>query len=114
MFKAIHYTQVEAEEVEEGGAKGVSVRWLIKEDDGAGNFAMRLFDVEPAGYTPLHSHSWEHEVFILDGRGLVLCGDSENEVSPGYVVFIPPDTRHCFKNTGESRLRFLCLIPSRR
>ena len=111
MFKAVHYTEVNVENVREEDSKGVSVRWLITKDDGADNFAMRLFEVEPEGYTPFHSHDWEHEVFVLEGKGLVLCGDSEKEISEGYVVFIPPNVKHCFKNTGNKKLRFLCLIP---
>ncbi|MFQ6094631.1 MAG: cupin domain-containing protein [Candidatus Bathyarchaeia archaeon] len=114
MFKAVHYTEVDAEEVEEGDSKGVSVRWLITKDDGADNFAMRLFEVEPGGQTPLHSHNWEHEVFILDGQALVVSGDSERKVNRGYVVFIPPNMEHCFKNAGNGKLSFLCLVPYRK
>lgn len=111
MFKAVHYTDVMSEEVAGEDYKGVTVRWLITEDDGAENFAMRFFEVEPGGYTAFHSHDWEHEVFILGGKGLVVCGDCQKEVSQGYVVFIPANAKHCFKNPGEERLSFLCLIP---
>lgn len=111
MFKAIHYTHVAPEEVEEAGAKGVCVRWLISKRDGAKNFAMRYFEVEPAGQTPNHSHDWEHEVFILEGKGLVVCEGSEREMKPGYAVFIPPNADHCFKNNTSGRLCLLCLIP---
>lgn len=38
---------------------------------GAENFAMRLFEIQPRGYSPLHQHDWEHEVFILEGKGAV-------------------------------------------
>jgi len=114
MFKAVHYTDIPGEKVEDGASKGVVVRWLITKDDGAENFAMRYFEVEPGGQTALHSHNWEHEVFIIDGRCLVVCGDSEREVSPGYVVFLSPNVKHCLKNLGERKLRFLCLIPYKR
>jgi len=111
MFKVAHYVDVTSEKVEDEDSKGVTVRRLITKEDGAENFTMRLFDIEPGGQTAFHSHDWEHEVFILDGKGLVVCGDSERNVTKGYAVFIPPNIEHCFKNIGEGELSFLCLIP---
>lgn len=109
--KVIHFTEVEDEEVKMAGAKGVRVRWLITEEDGAENFAMRCFEVEPGGKTPDHIHEWEHEAFILEGKGLVKCGDKKVRVEEGYVIFIPENAPHCFENVGEGKLRFLCLVP---
>ena len=114
VFKAVHYTEVEMKRVDEEGFEGVSVRWLISERDGAKNFAMRCFEIKPGGKTALHRHDWEHEVFILNGKGTVICGDVEKEISAGYVIFIPPNAPHCFKNTSNEILRFLCLIPYKR
>ena len=65
-----HYTEVPAETVEQG-AEGVRIRWIISQADGAPNFAMRHFEIAPGGHTPHHAHDWEHEVFILTGRGNV-------------------------------------------
>jgi len=113
-FKAVHYKKVPKSQVKEAGAEGVQIRWLInKENDGAENFAMRLFEVEPDGYTPRHSHDWEHEVFILNGEGTAFCGGSETHIKSGFVVFVPPNVEHCFRNTGKKKLRFLCLIPNK-
>jgi len=110
-FKAVHFTQVEVEDVKADGFEGVRVRWLISKKDGAQNFAMRYFEISPGGQSAFHSHDWEHEVFILKGEGLVVCGNEERKVSVGYVVFIPPNIPHSFKNTGEETLGFLCLVP---
>ena len=110
-FKAVHYSEVEEENVEMEGFEGVTVRWLITKDDGAENFAMRCFEIRPGGRTAFHSHDWEHEVFILSGRGKVRCGNEERIVEAGYVVFIPANVSHSFENIGGDVLRFLCLIP---
>lgn len=111
-FKAVHYKEVTISQVEEAGAKGVQVRWVInKEDDGAKNFAMRLFEIETLGYTPDHSHNWEHEIYVIEGKGSVLHGDSETQIKPGYVIYIPPNVRHQLRNGGEEKLLILCLIP---
>jgi quercetin dioxygenase-like cupin family protein len=113
-FKAVHFSGIDAQEIEEPGFKGVEVRWLITKDDDAKNFAMRLFAIKPKGRSAQHSHSWEHEVFVLEGQGSVLCCNEEKSIGPGYVVFIPPNTSHHFKNTGDKPLRFLCLIPHKK
>ena len=72
---------------------------------------MRLFEVEPGRYSPLHSHPWEHEIFILEGEGVAIGGEEEKTIKKGDVIFIPPEERHQLRNTGEEKLSFLCLIP---
>lgn len=109
-MKIFPYLDVESK-VAEKGAEGVTVRWLITKEIGAENFAMRLFEVDIDGYTPLHNHSWEHEVFILEGEGEVTGGGESKRVMAGDVVFIPPNETHQFRNTGKKKFKFLCLIP---
>ncbi len=109
-MKKFNYEEVDAEEVGRG-CKDVSIRRLITKDIGAEHFAMRMFQVLPSGYTPLHSHLWEHEVLVLEGEGVVFGDDGEKKIGHGDVIFMPPNETHQFKNTGEKNLRFLCLIP---
>ncbi len=98
--------------VEMEGANGVEIRWLISKDDGAENFAMRMFELQSGGCTPLHTHPHEHEVFVIEGRGVLVCEGQEHEFGREYVIFVPGNKEHRFKNTGDSILRFLCLIPA--
>lgn len=93
------------------GARGVEIRWLISKEDGAPNFAMRMFEVRPGGQTPLHTHPHEHEVFVLEGRGVFVCEGQEYPLSAEHVVFVEGGKEHCFKNTGDSLMRMLCLVP---
>ena len=110
-FKCVHFSEVKLEDMVESGAEGIKVRWLIRKDDGAPNFAMRWFELAPLGHSPLHSHGWEHEVYILEGEGEVVCGNEKRKVSAGCVVFIPPKATHQFRNVGNTKLKFLCLVP---
>ena len=107
-----HAMEVPADTVGDG-AKGVNIRWLIAEDDGAPNFYMRLLEIEPGGHTPDHEHAWEHEVFALEGDGAVLTADGPTSISAGDAVFMPSGERHSFENTGTAVMRMLCLIPAR-
>ena len=110
-MKHVHYTEVELEEPTERGVKDVKLRWLISKKDGAENFAMRLFEIKPDGYTPLHQHDWEHEAFILEGNGTTKSKTSEEPVKEGDIFFVPSMEWHQFVNTGKETLKFLCLIP---
>lgn len=93
------------------GAKDVEIRVLISKDDGAPTFAMRMFEIQPGGNTPLHSHPHEHEVFVLEGTGTFVHEGTNHSISKEDVVFVPGNDEHCFRNTGNSPLRFLCLVP---
>ena len=110
-MKHVHHTEVKLEESAEQGVKDVKLRWLISKKDGAENFAMRLFEIKPGGYTPLHQHDWEHEVFILEGNGAIKNKTNEEVFMEGDVIFVPSMEWHQFVNSGEKKLKFLCLIP---
>lgn len=94
------------------GAAGCQVQVLIGKDDHAPNFVMRQFEVEPGGHTPKHFHDYEHEIYVVSGRGVVVDGDEQRPLAPGDVVFVTPDDVHQFRNTGDVPLKFLCLIPN--
>lgn len=103
---------VEQQPVEMPGAESCQVKWLIGKVDGAPNFAMREFEVAVGGFTPLHSHPYEHEVYVLAGEGAVVDGKTPHPIRAGDVVYIAPDDIHQFRNTGSEPLKFLCLVPN--
>jgi len=91
--------------------KGVELRPLITEKEGAKHFAMRLFRLEPGGYTPFHVHGWEHEVFVTEGAGQVVGEKGSQSLEVGTAVYVSAEERHRFQ-AGESGLVFLCCIPN--
>jgi quercetin dioxygenase-like cupin family protein len=111
MAKVFQYGTVQAKDVDVDGASKVKVRWLLTKEMGAINFAMRVFEIEPEGYTPLHTHPWEHEIFILEGEGQLFDGKKETLLRAGDAVFVKPDERHQFKNRAKELFKFICLIP---
>ena len=78
--------------------------------EGAPNFALRRFTLKPNGETPLHSHPWEHEVYVLGGGGAVVTQEGETPLHPECAVLVMPDETHCFRS-GHEGLQFLCLVP---
>lgn len=90
---------------------GVIKREVINADDGAPNFCMRVFDLDPGASTPFHTHAWEHEVFVLAGTGIAVSEEGETPISPESVIFVPGEEKHCFRNDSKENLRFICVIP---
>ena len=107
-----NYQDIDLKEVEMEGATGCGVRQLVGQMDQAPNFAMRQFEVAPGGHTPKHFHDYEHEVFVLEGEGVVMDGDQEQPLSSGDVLYVAPTDVHQFRTTGDRPMRFLCLIPN--
>jgi quercetin dioxygenase-like cupin family protein len=110
-MKVIHTEQIEATPVDMEGAVKCRIRCLIGPDDAAPSFSMRQYEVAPGGHTPKHTHAYEHEVFVLEGSGVVLEGEREHPLRSGSAVYVPPNQLHQFRNTGSSPLKFLCMIP---
>jgi quercetin dioxygenase-like cupin family protein len=110
-MKHEHYTDVKQEIPKEKGVKDTTIRWLISKNDGAENFAMRLFEIEPGGHTPYHQHDWEHEIFILEGKGIAKSKDAEVTIKQGDILFIEPNEWHQMKNTNNTLMKVICLIP---
>ena len=110
-MKTTNFRDVEAQAVDDPGAKGVKIRWLISEKDGAPNFAMRLFEIEPHGHTPYHEHAWEHEVLILKGTGNLVTEEGSFPFNKGDALFVPGEEKHQFKNASQETLVFICVVP---
>jgi quercetin dioxygenase-like cupin family protein len=103
---------VEAQDLDDGkDIKNVKMRVLISEKDGAPNFRLRHFTIEPGGHTPLHRHDWEHENYFIKGKGILVSEKGETEVEAGMFGFVAPGELHQFKNPYDVPLEMLCLIP---
>lgn len=111
-MKLIHYTSVPAVPIDNEKAKGVSGRVMIGRNDGAEHFCMRIFEIKPDGYTPKHTHAWEHEIFFHSGQGEIYGNGGWLSVKPGTVLYIAPQEEHQIRSTGKEPLIFACLIPS--
>ena len=103
-MKVVHCDQVEAAPVQSEGAESCRMCCLIGPNDSAPSFSMRFFEIAAGGHTPKHTHAHEHEVFVLEGSGVVVEGNREHPLRPGTAVFVPPNELHQFRNTGGGTL----------
>jgi quercetin dioxygenase-like cupin family protein len=93
--------------------KGLSKRVAIGPEIGASNFVMRIFEMQPGITSSHHSHPWEHEVYVLEGRGAAVNHEGEKVIiQKGDVIFIPPQEMHSIANTGTAPLQFICIVPA--
>ena len=106
-MKITSYQEVEAKEAE--SSFKLKIRWL--NNDGSKKFAVRYIEIEPSGYSPHHSHPWEHEIFVLEGSGTAVGEKGMQSISVGDLISIPGEEIHQIKNTGKSALKILCMIP---
>jgi mannose-6-phosphate isomerase-like protein (cupin superfamily) len=61
----------------------------------------------PPGRAPLHSHTYDEVVLVLDGEGVLHAGPAEHPIAPGTCIHLPPGQQHCLENTGRGTLRVL-------
>ena len=101
------YREVPAEPVEEG----ITIRWVIGRPEGAPHFALRVIEFAPGAVFPRHQHPYEHEIFVLEGEGVVEGAEGEVMMRTGVALYVPPDEPHGYRNTGTGVLRFICVIP---
>ena len=105
---------VASTDVKEEDIEGVNMKVLIGTESGASNFVMRVFRIDPGGHTAYHTHPWEHEVYVLEGAGIIKQGDKRHKITEDSFAFIPAGEEHQFLNDGHSTLRFICVVPATR
>jgi quercetin dioxygenase-like cupin family protein len=105
------YENVEEEKPTLPGAQS-TIRWLIGEKQGAKNFAMRVIEIKHKGEKiPLHTHNYEHETFVISGKGRITAKDISVDVMFGDFAFLRPGEEHGFENLGDEPFRFICVVP---
>ncbi|MBN1105378.1 MAG: cupin domain-containing protein [Deltaproteobacteria bacterium] len=90
---------------------GKSVWWLLSGEIGTPNFEMRYFEVEKGVEGKEERHPFEHEIFVIKGKGIIKSGQHEVRIQEGDAIYIAPDELHQFFSLGEETLGFICVIP---
>jgi quercetin dioxygenase-like cupin family protein len=80
--------------------------------DDAQNFSMRLFKIRPNGFTSKHSHSYEHEVYILNGEGFIYDGNEKIRIEKDDCFIIHPFEVHQLL-ADQRGLDFICVVPNK-
>jgi mannose-6-phosphate isomerase-like protein (cupin superfamily) len=90
--------------LEAGGDR--EFRYLVNQDVGCLDVT-QFVGVIPPGRAPMHSHSYDEIVYIIDGDGILHIGGQERAIGPGSAMHLPPLVEHCLENTGKGSMRVL-------
>ena len=85
---------------------------LVSLDDNPPTCTMTYSEIPPDGTSAHHIHEWEHEVYIIDGSGTLVCDGTDYPVKAGDAMFIPPNVDHyTLNNGGQGNIRRIEINP---
>ena len=85
---------------------------LITLDDNPPTCTMTYTEIVPDGTSSHHIHEWEHEVYIIEGSGTLVCDGKEYPVKAGDAMFIPPNVDHyTLNNGGQGNIKRIEINP---
>ena len=102
--------------------KGVSIRWLSQAgpEPDSPEYGLRLFNIAPGGFIPIHNHFYVQTMYMLTGKLIVYSHDPETDekvmektVGPHDLVFVPSMEPHSMVNPSDTdEVTLLCCIAN--
>ncbi len=108
----VKYQNIKLSKVEMEGAKGTSKDNVIGKPEGWPEHTLRVFRLQPGGYTPRHQHDWEHVNYIISGGGRLRIGEELFDLKEKDFAFVPPNAEHQFENPHDEDFEFICIVPN--
>ena len=81
-------------------------RFLVNEDAGCLDVT-QFVGLIPPGRAPMHSHTYDEVVYVIEGEGVLHLGGRDTPLGPGSCIHLPPLQEHCLENTGPTPMRVL-------
>jgi mannose-6-phosphate isomerase-like protein (cupin superfamily) len=79
---------------------------LINQDAGC-RHVTQFIGVIPPGRAPMHHHTYEEAIYIIEGAGRLWTESGSAEFNPGASIYLPRGVSHSLENTGETNIRLL-------
>jgi len=67
----------------------------------------QFIGVIPPGRGPMHHHTYEEALYILEGEGRLWTDEGDAKFASGTSIYVPRGTSHCIENDGEANVRIL-------
>lgn len=81
-------------------------RYLVNQDAGCLDVT-QFVGVIPPSRAPLHSHTYDEVVYVIEGKGVYHIGGEDGAMGPGTCIHLPPHVPHCLENVGTEPMRVL-------
>jgi mannose-6-phosphate isomerase-like protein (cupin superfamily) len=81
-------------------------RYLVNEAAGCLDVT-QFVGVIPPGRAPLHNHTYDEVVYVVEGEGVLHLGGTDTPLAPGSCIHLPPLVMHCLENVGATPMRVL-------
>ena len=105
--------EMEKKQVSGEGIKNVFKQVPIGPEQGWKDYILRVFTVQPGGYTSKHRHEWEHINYVICGKGTLEVEGKKQELATGHFAVVPPGVGHQYFNSGNEDFVMICIVPSR-
>lgn len=107
-----HLKDVPRTPINKEGFFNMTAHFALTKDDNVPNYAMRIMEFGPKGYTSLHAHREEHEFFFLDDNAEFVGGDGVAvKMNKGDCLYVAPLEAHQIRNASTEAMRVVCTIP---
>ena len=63
--------------------------------------------VIPPGRAPMHHHTYEEAIYVVEGEGRVWTESGSADFRAGSSIYLPRGVSHCLENTGTTEIRLL-------
>ena len=87
-------------------------KWDIAGHEQGVSSTLSINTAEPGAGAPLHTHSMDELIVVLEGTLEVSLDGHSHTVGPDHTVVIPPGAEHAFQVTGEDTAHLLVFFPS--
>jgi mannose-6-phosphate isomerase-like protein (cupin superfamily) len=79
---------------------------LVSHDLGASRVT-QFVGVIPPGRAPMHHHTYEEAIYIIEGEGRVWTESGSADFGAGASIYLPRGVSHSLENTGTANIRLL-------
>jgi mannose-6-phosphate isomerase-like protein (cupin superfamily) len=100
------FRTVREQDVEPIAAGDRSFKILVNPELGARRVTQFL-GVIPPGRAPMHHHTYEEAIYVIEGEGRLHTVDGETQFRSGSSIYLPRLVSHCLENTGSGSIRLL-------
>jgi mannose-6-phosphate isomerase-like protein (cupin superfamily) len=105
----INFNEIQEKEMKnfKGGEKSLFTKMIVDEDN-----RIMLSKLIPGASIGEHIHDITSEIiFILQGKGLIICDGKEEVVEAGVCHYCPKGSTHTFINNGQEDILFYAVVP---